>query len=779
MKAKFISLLLALTVSAGTVVAERVQIGDLYYNLNTENLTAEVTYQNFIANNYNLTSVEIPSSVTYNSRTYSVTSIGATVFYNCAELTSITIPGSVKSIGNMAFMSCSSLTSITIPEGVTSIGMAAFSYCTALTSFTISGTVTSVGDGVFANCSNLTSWVYNEHVFAFMPRTYSGDYSVPEGIESIAGSAFYDCTALTSVTIPGSVRSIGLSAFNGCSSLSSVICKSSTPPALGNLVFENTPSSMQIGVRCEALDEYKSQWSDFSSQMYILPAAVKTVSADTVRGSVTVLQSTCDSLIAATAKHGYRFTQWTDGNTDNPRLIDPLQEVTYIAEFGLDTFAVVVKANNPDWGTTSADTAVLYQDRITIAATPNYGYHFAQWEDGDTLNPRLVTVMGDTTYTAFFAKNTYTIYDRTDTVQGAISGAKEALYLDEVQLTAVPKYGYHFTQWTDGVTDNPRTIVLAGDTAFAAEFTVDRSGTCGDDNRMAWTYDAETWTLTISGKGKLNSYYTFGVEAPSEARRLNIEEGMATIGAHAFEGASHLLYLYFGSTLEAIGDSAFLGCRRVKEMTCLAGELTPDVGTDALTSISSLATLNVPNEYLLDYRIDPNWNRFQLKGIGATPATVTGDEPQVQPTDSTVTITWPTIAGADSYTIEVTKNGVVICRLTFSATGQLIGITFAPSRSGEAHAPAATMTADGLQFTLTGLESDATYSYTIDAKSGDAILATYSGEFTTTDPSAVVTAVEPTTANPASLTAQKVILNGQLYILFGDKTYRIDGTKVR
>ena len=64
MKAKFISLLLALTVSAGTVVAERVQIGDLYYNLNTENLTAEVTYQNFIANNYNLTSVEIPSSVT-------------------------------------------------------------------------------------------------------------------------------------------------------------------------------------------------------------------------------------------------------------------------------------------------------------------------------------------------------------------------------------------------------------------------------------------------------------------------------------------------------------------------------------------------------------------------------------------------------------------------------------------------------------------------------------------------------------------------------------------
>lgn len=784
MKAKFISLLLALTVSAGTVVAERVQIGDLYYNLNTENLTAEVTWENEYSGNYtNLVYAVIPPSVTYNSQTYTVTSLGEAALHGCKNLTSVTIPNSVTSMGEDVFANSEALTSVTIPESVTSISAHAFHYCRGLSSITIPESVTSIGKSAFEGCTSLTSvtipsgvTVLEEEVFVMCTSLTS--VTIPESVTEIKSSAFLRCTSLTSIVIPGSVKSIGNGAFSTCSSLTTVICEGATPPAAGSYIFFWCDLLSEIIVPCEGLDAYKEVWTNYASYIRSLPAIAKTLS-DTIRGSVTVLQSTCDSLIAATAKHGYRFTQWTDGNTDNPRLIDPLQEVTYIAEFGLDTFAVVVKANNPDWGTTSADTAVLYQDRITIAATPNYGYHFAQWEDGDTLNPRLVTVMGDTTYTAFFAKNTYTIYDRTDTVQGAISGAKEALYLDEVQLTAVPKYGYHFTQWTDGVTDNPRTIVLAGDTAFAAEFTVDRSGTCGDDNRMAWTYDAETWTLTISGKGKLNSYYTFGVEAPSEARRLNIEEGITAIGAHAFEGASHLLYLYFGSTLEAIGDSAFLGCRRVKEMTCLAGELTPDVGTDALTSISSLATLNVPNEYLLDYRIDPNWNRFQLKGIGATPATVTGDEPQVQPTDSTVTITWPTIAGADSYTIEVTKNGVVICRLTFSATGQLIGITFAPSRSGEAHAPAATMTADGLQFTLTGLESDATYSYTIDAKSGDAILATYSGEFTTTDPSAVVTAVEPTTANPASLTAQKVILNGQLYILFGDKTYRIDGTKVR
>lgn len=46
-----------------------------------------------------------------------------------------------------------------------------------------------------------------------------------------------------------------------------------------------------------------------------------------------------------------------------------MADATYTAEFGMDTFAVVVKANQPGWGTTSADTAVLYQNQIAIAAT--------------------------------------------------------------------------------------------------------------------------------------------------------------------------------------------------------------------------------------------------------------------------------------------------------------------------------------------------------------------------------------------------------------------------
>ena len=54
----------------------------------------------------------IPSTISYNGTTYSVTSIGDRAFYECSGLTSVTIPNSVTLIGEGAFLSCIGLTSI-------------------------------------------------------------------------------------------------------------------------------------------------------------------------------------------------------------------------------------------------------------------------------------------------------------------------------------------------------------------------------------------------------------------------------------------------------------------------------------------------------------------------------------------------------------------------------------------------------------------------------------------------------------------------------------------
>ena len=92
------------------------------------------------------TSVTIPNSVT---------SIGASAFYECRSLTSVTIPNSVTSIGASAFYECRSLTSVTIPNSVTSIGNSTFRNCSRLTSVTIPNSVTSIGYNAFYNCESL------------------------------------------------------------------------------------------------------------------------------------------------------------------------------------------------------------------------------------------------------------------------------------------------------------------------------------------------------------------------------------------------------------------------------------------------------------------------------------------------------------------------------------------------------------------------------------------------------------------------------------------------
>ena len=90
------------------------------------------------------------------------------------------------------------------------------------------------------------------------------------------------------------------------------------------------------------------------------------------------------------------------------------------------------------------------------------------------------------------------------------------------------------------------------------------------------------------------------------------------------------------------------------------------------------------------------------------------------------------------------------------------------------------MTANGLQFTVTGLNSNTQYGYNLTAKdANDQTVATYSGSFTTTS-EGIATGVEEVSSSLQGGDRGRLILhNGQILIFRGEKVYTIDGRKVR
>lgn len=197
--------------------------------------------------------------------------------------------------------------------------------------------------------------------------------------------------------------------------------------------------------------------------------------------------------ISATPNYGYKFKKWSDGSTDNPRIVTVTGAHTYIAVFEQSEFGVNLVCSPEEGGTTSGGGTYKYLDSASVSASPAIGYHFSNWsifahKDGTTKisnsQTALLNLNQSYTCTANFEKNSYTVNVE---ISGATGGNAYIIHNESAQtsvtvpyqssfkLSAPDIYRYRFIGWKDknsgnffSLSPNVELYVPAENTTYVA-----------------------------------------------------------------------------------------------------------------------------------------------------------------------------------------------------------------------------------------------------------------------------------------------------------------------
>ena len=229
----------------------------------------------------------------------------------------------------------------------------------------------------------------------------------------------------------------------------------------------------------------------------------------------------------ATANAGYELYAWvlsiavgSNNNTDtiysddedfaNPMIFGTLPQsivdnnatITITALFQastiVDGYTVTVNVNDAAMGhVEGAPTAAVAENTVvTLTAVANNGYRFVNWSNGLTNDTISITVVSDTTLTANFeAIPTYTVTTNVAPENsGSVNGAPAAAVLEGtvLTLTAVPAAGYHFVNWSNGLTDVTISVTVMSDTTLTANFEANAA----DTYTVAVNFDATMGSVT-------------------------------------------------------------------------------------------------------------------------------------------------------------------------------------------------------------------------------------------------------------------------------------------
>ena len=759
------------------------QSGDLYYNItsNSKPYTVEVT-SNSIYSPYS-GDIVIPASVTYNGTTYAVTRIGDDAFNNDYGIESITIPKSVKSIGTWAFAG-SYITSIVIPNSVEVIELGAFQNCRLLTSITLSDHLTSIGGWAFYGCDQLTSITIpktikeiGENAFGIgLSKTYyTGtiadwckiqfadlssnpaytsrnlyinneevrDVVIPNTIDSISAYAFTNCLSITSVTIPSSITKFDTRTFRGCHSITSIVVQE------GNTKYDSRNN-------CNAIIETASNTLIAATPATIIPNTVTTITSSAFTRCSALKAITIPNSVTSIGRYAFSDCIFTKDKFVNNSSLSAEENNYWGAKIVDEEINGLLIRN---------DTAIACRPNITSVTIPNGlkgGITYNLFRECHSLTSMIWDVKhySDSVSEPFYGTkiNSITFGNNVEYIPANICGSMHSLknVIISDNVTEIGDRAFRSCHALTSVTI-PKSVSNIGKAAFSwcNELT---SVVWYPESCKGWYNEEGAWPL-FNMCNKLSSI-VFGDQVKE----------IPVVICYNLPALSSVV---IPKNVTLIEQMAFYDCNSLANIYCYA-ETRPAIWTNAFNNYN--ATLHVPCDLIEQYEAHSVWTEFtKIKCINAE--NVETDNVVIQPSINDAVIIWPASANAETYTIIIKTGNETHSTLTFDAEGQLLGISYAPSRDGLTPARYAEETGMGFKFTVTGLDDGVEYTYEIivkDAQNDE--IESYTGTFTTQRNTS--TDLENTNSQSPMTDCQKFLRNGQLVIVRDGKTYNAMGVEM-
>ena len=818
MKTKIFTLLLAVAASIGTMHAAIVNgtcgtNGDnLTWALNTKDSTLTISGSGTMANysdEWGLDFIALPWD---EYKAYikviiiedGVTSIGNGAFHDLPNLTSATIGNSVATIGAKAFSQSdiyednrefqSRFTSVTMGNNVVSIGAMAFMKCERLTEITIPSSVTTIGRLAFyrwnrdleIHINDLAAWCnvsLNDLCQYGALRLYLNnsevkDLVIPEGVTSIKDWAFYHFSNLTSVSIPNSVTSIGANAFAGCSGLTHITMADNVT-SIGNDAFSGCTGVTSLILSSSITSIGSNTFNGCSKLSTInIPNAVTSIGESAFRG--------CSNLTSISIPN--KVTNIPNDVFNGCSKLASVNIGTGVSSIGNNAFCscpitnlTVLGVTPPLGGLNSGFTPTSCNLYVRSSSLETY-QNTIWWEDFASFNT-VATVSFAVTFRDMDGTTLFVQYieegeaatppaDPTRTGYTFIGWDKDFSNITEdlvvTALYEINRYEVIFKDWDE-------TILKTDSADYNTAATAPANPSHEGHEFIGWDKDFShvSSDMIINARYAVN-YYSVGF--------LNYDGTLLSEQSIAYNQAAmepnvptREGYTFIGWTADIKHITARTFAIALYEKD---GINVTYISEEGDTIVSEKVDMHLPNAPIVSGKTFTGWlteSASNAEGI-VFRATYTLDNPTtgedvvVIPTSSTAGVSFPYITGAMTYMLVIRDLfGTVVCKIMFDADGHLLGIAFAPERNRTQKAQS-----EGFHFTVEGLTPGTTYEYEFVAyDEADQVIETLSGSFETT-------ADETGVNNISSASApQKVINDGHVLILRGDKTYTMQGQEVK